>query len=183
MHWVSNGKQVRLGPEKQGCHRYKPRGQSEQCRERDGREAVRLQSWPRNETCRQDRGEKTGPALGHEGKGGSLGTRGRRGVLAWRDAGTGKDRRDLGKGRATGPRVQAGGMVAPDPRVGKNGGEGRTGHRPKRRGAQGRRGSVPAGHSRPYRLAALLPVIGADLGPTQTPSRGGIQTLKTEFSR
>lgn len=117
------------------------------------------------------------PSAWAKGKGGNLGTRGRRGALAWRDAGTGEDRRDLEKGRAIGPLVQAGGMVAPDPRVGKNGGEGRTGHR------QGRRGSVPAGHSRPYRLAALLPVIGADLGPTQTLSRGGIRTLKTEFSR
>lgn len=44
-------------------------------------------------------------------------------------------RRDLGKGKAIGPHAQAGGVVAPDPSVGRM--EGRTGHRPERRGAKG----------------------------------------------
>lgn len=37
----------------------------------------------------------------------------------------GHGRRDLGKGKAIGPHAQAGGVVAPDPSVGKNGGQDR----------------------------------------------------------
>lgn len=121
----------------------------------------------------QEGGEGAGPALRQEDvvapgreageESGPCVTRGRRRVPLGHDA---------GKGEVTGPGAQTGRVVATDPACrGEQRARQATGRSEEGRWAARR--SVPAGRSRPYQLAGLLPVIRVDLGPNQTPSREG----------